>query len=135
MSLRPVGPAKIILVSLLLLWVAGCASVPPQLVRHYQGNWEIGEVYSGFESLDGRLVCDLDMPDGSNRYFLRRDNPGYHAWEGGVFSAAYVDVDGYVTSGYDPLVRAKHRVLHVTRVYRIGPPTAGYIKERTTRPH
>ena len=91
-------------------------------------------MYSGFESLDGKLVCDLDMPAGPNRYFLRKSNPSYRAWTGSVFTAAYVEVDGYLTSGYDPVVNASHQVLHVVRVYRIARPTAGYIRERTTQP-
>ena len=133
MSLPRACAAKPVLCGVLLLLIAGCASLPAHLAKHYQGNWEVGEAYEGFESLDGKLVCDLDMPEVDNRYFLRRGNPVYHTRNGSFFSAAYLDVDGYVTSGYDPAVRANRQTLHVTRVYRVLPATAAYIKKRAAQ--
>ena len=133
MSTRLACATKAVLSGALLLLIASCVSLPSRLVRHYQGNWEVGEAYEGFESLEGKLICNVDMPAAYNRYFLRRGNPVYHTRDGSFFSAAYLEVDGYVTSGYDPAVRANRQTLHVTRVYRVLPAAAAYIKKRSAQ--
>ena len=134
MNARQSDRAKCLLLGWCLL-LAGCAALPPRVVKHYQGHWEVGESYEGFTSLDGKLVCAVDMPASYDRYFLRPGTPTYHQPDTAFFTAAYVEVDGYVTSARGPDSQAERRTLHVVRVNRIAPATAEYLKERTTQRH
>ena len=133
MNSRITCATKAIFSGALLLLISSCVSLPSHLVGHYQGHWEVGEAYEGFTSLDGKLVCSVDMPAAYNDYFLRRSNPVYHTRNGSFFSAAYVDIDGYVTSADRPAVGSNRWTLHVTRVHQVLPATAAYIKQRTAQ--